>query len=196
VTYFDASGAQIVGGTFAGTVTITDSDPNALKLGIGSAAPGPNVTVSQTNDTVSYTYDGTQDSEITFSYTTPSGAGSSQPVSPSRTITITNTTTDTLSPSDPNYNKATIYYSGIGNQQSFTASETGWSTAGHGFTVTLDPTTCGSGAAAVVTLTSTDNMTFVATSANPGICLATITGAPGQHAPLWFSVTAGGGVIH
>jgi hypothetical protein len=198
ITYYDASGAQIVGGTFANSVTITDTDPNSppdTQLELNGGTPGATVTLTGTGDTVTVTYDGATFTLINLTYQIAGGSGSGTvPVAPAQAISFSNTTVDATS-GDVNYGAPTLYFASTGQQRSFTASETGWSDAGHSFTYALDPTSCGSGASAVAAVTTTDNLTFNVTAQNAGICKVTVTGAPGQSAVLWLSVTTGTGTI-
>jgi hypothetical protein len=200
ITYFDASGAQIVGGTFANTVTITDGETtSSTELILGSGTPGKSVTVTQDGDVVTFTYDGSPISGFTFTIGVsgggPGGTVPVNPVTPTTPITFTNTDNGTIS-TDPNYQQPTLFFSTLGQNRSFTAFESGWSDVGNSFTIALDPTTCGTGGSAAFTLTSTDNKTFSVTSVSPALCKATVTGAPGQHVTLWLSVSTAPITIH
>jgi hypothetical protein len=192
ITYYDASGAQIVGGTFANSVTITDGQTpphSSLQLNGGSAQAS--VTVTADGDVVVLTYDGTN-ATIPLSYQ-PSGGGTggNVPVSPAQPISFTNTSPGIVS-TDPNYGVPTLYFYSTPTL-SFTASEPNYSGS---FTYALDPTTCYASGNPVVTVTTTDNLTFSVTVKAVALCKITVTGAPNQSAVLWTSVSGVNIITH
>jgi hypothetical protein len=188
ITYYDASGAQIVGSTFANTVTITDTDassPPHSQLILNSGTPGSSVTVTSVSDQVAMTYDGANVTTIlTYQIAGSSNPPGSVTIAP---ITFTNATIDTIA-TDVNYGAPTIHFYGSPTV-SFTASEPGWSDAGHSFSYALDPTTCFVSGTPVVSIATTDNLTFSVTALANALCKLTVTGAPGQHAALWLSAS-------
>jgi hypothetical protein len=89
--------------------------------------------------------------------------------------------------SDPNYNQPTLFFVQPNQTESFTASQTGTSS----FILGLDPTSCGTGANAIVSFTTSDNQTFsVTSSSHDGFCKGFVTGAEGSGATIWFTNTS------
>ena len=195
---FDASGALIVGAApYANPFTLTDNDGSGATSLTDNATTGLAVTVAGPNDVVILNYDGSAIDPFTISATVPGKAAQT-----AGTVSITNqpitfpgTPNDAKNPSDPNFNQPTVAFTSIPSTKQFTAAQVGWSDRGtHGFTIALDPATCGSGASAVVIVSAvagTNNRTFSATSQNSGLCKATVTGGPPgtpMTATIWFSV--------
>jgi hypothetical protein len=200
VNAFDASGALIVGSApYNNPFTLTDNDGSGATSLTDGATTGSVVTVGGPNDVVILNFDGEDIDPFTITATipgkAPQTAGTVQIThSP---VTFPGTPNDTQRPSDPNFNQPTVALTAIPQTAQFTAAQVGWSDHGtHGFTVALDPTTCGSGASAVVNVApapGTNNRTFNVTSQNPGVCKGTVTGGPPGHpqsGTIWFSVTA------
>ena len=200
VQAFDAAGAPIVGSApYANPFTLTDGDASGGTSLTDNATTGLTVTVSGPNDVVILNYDGSAIDPFSISATLPgqaAGAGGSTTVTViNQPVTFPGTPSDAVAPSDPNYHQATLTFSSIPQTLPFTAAQIGWSDHGtHGFAVTLDPVTCGTGAAAVVTIAvaaGTNNRTFNATSQHAGLCKATVTGGPSAHpstGTIWFKV--------
>ena len=200
VRAFDGSGALIVGSApYSNPFTLTDNDATGATSLTNGGTTALTVTVGSPNDVVILNFDGQDIDPFTISSTIPGGsaqtAGTVQIThSP---VTFPGTPNDTQRTTDPNYNQPTLAFTSIPSTKAFTAAQVGWSDHGtHGFTVALDPATCGSGAAAVVTVVpapGTNNRTFNVTSKNPGVCKGTVTGGPPgnpQSATIWFSVSA------
>ena len=197
VQAFDASGALIVGAApYANPFTLTDNDATGA-TSLTDATTGSAVTVGSPNDVVILNFDGEDIDPFTFTTGVPAAppqtAGTVQVVhSP---VTFPGTPNDTNSSTDPNFHQPTVTFTSTPSTKQFTAAQVGWSDQGtHGFTVALDPVTCGSGASAVVTVApaaGTNNRTFNATSQHAGLCKGTVTGGPPGHpqsATIWFSV--------
>jgi hypothetical protein len=198
VQAFDASGALIVGSApYANPFTLTDNDASGATSLTDNATTGLAVTVGGPNDVVILNYDGSANDPFTISATVPGKAPQTAGTvtTTNQPITFPGTPNDTNSPSDPNYNQPTVVFATIPSTKQFTAAQIGWSDRGtHGFTVALDPVTCGSGASAVVTVApvaGTNNRTFSATSQKSGLCKGTVTGGPPStpvKGTIWFSV--------
>jgi hypothetical protein len=197
VQAFDASGALIVGAApYANPFTLTDNDATGATSLTDNATTGPVVTVGGPNDVVILNFDG----EDIDPFTMTAGV----PGNPSQTagaVQVTHSpvtfpgTPNGANPIGPNFNQPTVTFSSTPSTKQFTAAQVGWSDHGtHGFAVALDPVTCGSGAAAVVTIApaaGTNNRAFNATSQHTGLCKGTVTGGPPGHpqsAVIWFSV--------
>ena len=198
VQAFDASGALIVGSApYANPFTLTDNDSTGATSLTNAATTGLTVTVTSPNDVVILNFDGEDVDPFTVGDTIPGApaqtAGTVQVThSP---VTLPGTPNDTNSATDPNFNQPTVTFTSTPSTKQFTAAQLGWSDHGtHGFTVALDPATCGSGASAVVTVAAaagTNNRTFNVTSQHAGLCKGTVTGGPPGHpqsATIWFSV--------
>ncbi len=200
VQAFDASGALIVGpAPYNNPFTLTDNDASGATSLTDGGTTGLVVTVGSPNDVVILNFDGQDIDPFTISATVPG-----KPVATAGTVNIAHspvtfpgTPNDTQRTTDPNYNQPTVALTAIPQTAQFTAAQAGWSDHGtHGFTVALDPVTCGSGAGAVVFVTpvaGTNNRTFNVTSQNVGVCRGTVTGGPPGHpqsATIWFSVSA------
>jgi hypothetical protein len=198
VQAFDASGALIVGNApYANPFTLTDNDSTGATLLTNGGTTALAVTVGSPNDVVILNFDGEDVDPFTVSDTIPGAAaqtaGTVQVTH--APVTFPGTPKDTNSASDPNFNQPTVTFTSTPSTKQFTAAQVGWSDHGtHGFTVALDPVTCGNGASAVVTVAaapSTNNRTFNVTSQKPGLCKGTVTGGPPGHpqsATIWFSV--------
>ncbi|HEY6235530.1 MAG TPA: hypothetical protein VIW69_10555 [Candidatus Elarobacter sp.] len=198
VQAFDASGALITGSApYNNPFTLTDNDASGSTSLTDGATTGLVVTVAGPNDVVILNYDGTDVDPFTITATVPgkapATAGTVQTTF--QPVTFPGTPNDTQRPTDPNFNQPTLAFTTIPSTQQFTAAQVGWSDRGtHGFTVALDPATCGSGASAVVTVAAaagTNNRTFNVTSQNVGVCKGTVSGGPPGHpqsATIWFSV--------
>jgi len=200
VQAFDASGALIVGpAPYNNPFTLTDNDASGATSLTDGGTTGLVVTVGTPNDVVILNFDGEDIDPFTISATVPGKASATAGTvnithSP---VTFPGTPNDTQRTTDPNYNQPTVALTAIPQTAQFTAAQVGWSDHGtHGFTVALDPVTCGTGPAAVVTVApaaGTNNRTFNVTSQNPGVCKGTVTGGPPGHpqsATIWFSVSA------
>lgn len=199
VNAFDPSGALIVGAqTYQNPFTLTDNDTEGATSLTNNATTAATITVNSPNDVVILNYDGSAIDNFTITSNVP-GVGASG----SATVTVQNfavtfpgTPNYTLKPTDPNYNQPTLTFTAIPQTLQFTAAQIGWSDRGtHGFTMVLDPASCGSGASAVVTVApaaGTNNRTFNVTSKNQGVCKATVSGGPPggpKTGVIWFSVT-------
>jgi hypothetical protein len=195
VQAFDAGGTLIVGSTpYANPFTLTDNDATGATAISDGTMTGPTITVGAPSDVVNLSYTGTADDPFTITIAIPSKPQTTASVpTTNQAVTLSGTTNDTLKPTDPNYNQATLFFTTIPSTQQFSAAQPGWGFPGHAFAVTLDPATCGSGAAAVVTVAPVNSATFSVTSKNAGICKGTVTGGPPGHpltATVWFSVSA------
>jgi hypothetical protein len=198
VQAFDASGALIVGSApYANPFTLTDNSASGSTSLTNNATTGLTVTVGGPNDVVILNYDGSANDPFTISATVPGKAAQTAGTvtTTNQPVTFPGTPTDTNSPSDPNFNQPTLTFATIPSTKQFTPAEIGWSDHGtNGFTVALDPATCGTGASAVVTVAAvsgTNNRTFSATSQHTGLCKATVTGGPPgtpMKGTIWFSV--------
>jgi hypothetical protein len=145
------------------------------------------VTVSSNSDVVRVCYDGAAISSfsLTVSGNGATGGGGGTVLQP---IVFSGTTNDTNSGTDPNFNAPTLTFVSAGSaSQNFGVSEVGY---GGTFTTVLDPATCGSGASAIVTLATSDHLTWAVTPKNVGLCKATVSDTLGQSKVLWFSVGA------
>ena len=197
---YDASGGLIFGADpYANPFTVTDGDASGVTSLTVNATTGLTVTVGGFNDVIIFNYDGSAIDPFGISATLPGGsaggAGSAIVVVQNGPVFFPGTPTDSVAPTDPNYHQATLTFAGIPQTLAFTAAQLGWDDRGtHGFTVALDPVTCGTGAAAVVTIAvvaGTNNRTFNAASQNTGLCKATVTGGPAAHpstGTIWFHV--------
>ncbi|HEX3465305.1 MAG TPA: hypothetical protein VHS78_14755 [Candidatus Elarobacter sp.] len=121
----------------------------------------------------------------------PPGVPTPAPSPSPAAIVLTGTTTDDAAhggqSSDPNYNQPTLFFVLANQTESFTASQTGTSS----FVFGLDPTSCGTGASAIVSFATSDNKTFsVTSSTHDGFCKGFVTGAEGSGATVWFSNTS------
>ena len=190
VTAYDASGAAITGpAPYAAPFTLTDGDGSGHTSLTAHGQTGSTAPVGAPGDVVIINYDGQVNDGFTITSsggTLPPEGGGHADVPPANSphgITLTGTTNGDaahgVKPSDPNYNKPTLFFVRPGQSESFTADQTGYSEH-HGFTLTLDPASCGSGANAVVLPPqTTDSKTFTITAtAHSGICKATLAGGP------------------
>ena len=195
VQAFDAGGTLIVGSApYANPFTLTDNDSTGATAISDGTMTGPTITVGAPSDVVNLSYTGTADDPFTITIAIPSKPQTTANVqTTNQAVTLSGTTNDTLKPSDPNYNQATLFFTTIPSTQQFSAAQPGWGFPGHAFIVTLDAATCGSGGGAVVTVTPVNSATFSVTSKNAGICKGTVTGGPPANplkATVWFSVSA------
>ena len=195
VQAFDAGGTLIVGSTpYANPFTLTDNDTTGATSLNDGTQNGATVTVGGPNDVVNLVYTGTADDPFTLTIAIPTKpATTAQVQTTNSAVTLSGTTIDTLKPSDPNFNQATLFFTTIPSTQQFSASQPGWGFPGHAFSLALDAATCGSGASAVVTVVPVNSFMFSVTSKNAGICKGTVTGGPPatpQKATVWFSVSA------
>jgi hypothetical protein len=195
VQAFDAGGTLIVGSTpYANPVTLTDNDTSGATSLSDGTMTGATVTVGAPSDVVNLSYTGTADDPFTLTVALPGQPATTVNVATTnQPVTLSGTTNDTLKPSDPNYNQATLFFTTIPSTQQFGAAQIGWGFPGHAFNVALDAATCGSGASAVVTVTPVNSTTFSVTSQKAGICKGTVIGGPPAHpnaATIWFSVSA------
>jgi hypothetical protein len=195
VQAFDAGGTQIVGSApYANPFTLTDNDSTGATAISDGTMTGPTITVGAPSDVVNLSYTGTADDPFTITIAIPSKPQTTANVSTTnQAVNLSGTTNDTLKPTDPNYNQATLFFTTIPSTQQFSAAQSGWGFPGHAFVLTLDAATCGSGAGAVVTVSPVNSATFSVTSKNAGICKGTVTGGPPAHpntATVWFSVSA------
>ncbi len=205
VTAYDASGAQITGSQpYWKPFDLTDGDGSGNTSLTANGRTGSTVTLGTPNDGVIINYNGQATDTFTISSSggslPPSGGGSATvPATASpHGITVTGTTNGDAAhgvpSSAPNYGKPTLFFVTPGQSESFTADETGWSEH-HGFTLALDPASCGSGATAVVLPPqTTDDKTFTITAtAHSGVCKGTLTGGPPgnpQTLDVYFSATS------
>jgi hypothetical protein len=121
----------------------------------------------------------------------PPGVPTPAPSASPAPIVLTGTTPDDTAhggkSTDPNYNQPTLFFVVPNQTQSFTASQTGTSS----FVLGLDPSSCGTGANAVVSFTTSDSKTFsVTSSSHDGFCKGLVTGAEGSGATVWFTNTS------
>jgi hypothetical protein len=191
----DATGATITGSSnFWQPYTLTDNDTlDGTSLTDGTQQ-GPSVTVMSPNDVVNLVYPGLgPNPPATFTFTV---SGASIPPAfppagsetPQGAVAFSGTYTDSTATggniADPNWSQQTLFFGAINSTLAFTATQSGYS---GGFTVTLDPTTCGSGTP-IATISSADQKTFNVTANAFGICKATVTGGGGANALLYFSI--------
>ena len=218
VNAYDASGALIVGGApYFAPFTLTDGDTSGHTSLTNGGTTGLTVTVNSPNDVVIMNYDGATEDPFSVNANgstlqqngnqngnNGNGGNGGQETPDVKPITLTGTVLDDAAhggkSTDPNFNQDTLFFVRRGEIEQFTAAQLGWSN-NHGFTLALDPATCGSGATAVVAPpASTDQKTFTITSgAAAGICKATLTGGPGGHPAtkvLWFSNTQATFILH
>lgn len=192
VTARDANGSVITGTKdFARPVMLADGEStSATGLALDGGTLAKTVSIASPAHTVTLHYDGSAIPPFALTASGDTFPTSSITVTPgSGSIAISGTTLDTIAASDPNYEQPTLYFDVVGKTRSFTASEPGWSDHGHGFTVTPDPATCGSGASAIVTVASSDQLTFNVTSANGGLCKLTVSDGLGTSTRVWASVS-------
>jgi hypothetical protein len=193
----DATGATITGlSNFWQPYTLTDNDTQDGTSLTDGAQHGSSVTVMSPNDIVELVYPGAgANPPAPFTFTVSGGSipPGSPPVgvdTPQGAIAFTGTYVDSVATGgnsgDPNWNAQTLFFGTLPSTLPFTASQPGY---GGGFTVNLDPATCG-GSTPIATLSSADQKTFNVTAKAVGICKATVTGS-GASATLWLSVTAG-----
>jgi hypothetical protein len=196
ITSNDASGAPITGSTsFFQPYTLTDNDTSgATSLSVNGGPPMQSVTVTSPTEVVTLNYSGQAITPFTFTVSgasIPPGSTTAGTEAPQTTaIQFTGTLLDTAAtggvPTDVNWQQSTLFFDSIGQSESFSVSQAGQSS----FSVALDPATCG-GSPAVVTVHTTNNVTFNVTANANGICKATVTGSPGVTQSLWFSSTTG-----
>lgn len=120
----------------------------------------------------------------------PPGVPTLAPSASPAPIALTGTTTDDAAHGgldrDPNFNRPTLFFVNPEQTESFTASQAGT----RSFVFGLDPASCGTGADAIVSYTTSDNKTFNVTSgSHPGLCKGFVTGAQGTGATVWFTNT-------
>jgi hypothetical protein len=203
VQAFDASGALITGNApYANPFTLTDNDSTGHTSLSDNGTTGKTVTVNGPTDVVLLNYDGTAITSFTITATIPGqpngGTSATVTVNQNNPVTFTGPVPDDTAhgglPSDPNYNQPTMFFVQTGQTRTFTANQAGWSN----FSIALDPS-CGSGASAIVTVTTADNVNFTATSHNVGRCYGTVTGGPAaspMSAVVWFSVSSANFTLH
>jgi hypothetical protein len=204
VRAFDANGTLITGNApYANPFTLTDNDSTGHTSLTDNGTTGKTVTVNGPTDTVILNYDGTAITSFTITATIPgqsNGGGGSGTVTVSQNnpVTFTGPVPDDTAhgglPSDPNYNQPTMFFVQTGQTRTFAANQAGWSN----FSIALDAS-CGSGATAIVTVTTADNVNFTATSHNVGRCYGTVSGGPAaspMSAVVWFSVGSANFTLH
>jgi hypothetical protein len=196
ISSLDATGATITGTSgFWQPFTLTDNDTQDGTSLSDGAQHGATVTVMSPNDVVDLVYPGAGlNPPAAFTFTVsgasiPPGYPAAGSETPQGAVAFTGTYVDSLatggSPSDPNWTAQTLFFGTVSATLPFTATQSGY---GGGFTVTLDPTTCGGGTP-IVTIASADQKTFNVTANAFGICKATVTGGSGASATLWLSIT-------
>lgn len=121
----------------------------------------------------------------------PPGVPTPAPSASPAPIVLTGTTSDDAAhggqSTDPNFNQPTLFFVVPNQTESFTASQTGTSS----FVLGLDPTSCGTGANAIVSYTTSDSKTFnVTSSSHVGFCKGFVTGAQSSGATVWFTNTS------
>jgi hypothetical protein len=171
VGYYDAASAQW-NDTFEGPITVSGT------------------TVTFTSNGKPFTFL----ANVTYTFRLiyfPPGVPTPAPSASPAPIVLTGTTPDDTAhgglSTDPNYNQPTLFFVLPNQTQSFTASQTGTSS----FVLGLDPGSCGTGANAIVSFTTSDNKTFsVTSSSHDGFCKGLVTGAQGSGATVWFSNTS------
>jgi hypothetical protein len=171
VGYYDAASAQW-NDTFEGPITVSGT------------------TVTFTSNGKPFTFL----ANVTYTFRLiyfPPGVPTPAPSPSPAPIVLTGTTLDDPahggSNTDPNYNQPTLFFVLPNQTQSFTASQTGTSS----FVLGLDPGSCGTGANAIVSATTSDGKTFsVTSSSHDGFCKGLVTGAQGSGATVWFTNTS------
>lgn len=210
---YDRDGNQINSNagaaTFNNPISISLSDASgATTLSVGSSPSCPGtatVTMNAPTDSIWICYTGLAISGASLSASEAASGPAGESItgegsinSSLNAISLGGTTTCNANvgcaPTAPDYGQQTLFLSLGGTAQTFTASETGWSNApfNQTFDLTLDPTSCGSGASAVVTTSSAPATSWSVSPQNVGICKATLTehGSSLQQATVWFSVTS------
>ena len=203
VTAKDASGYTIGGSTaYDNPFTLTISDTSgATKLSVNGGAANTTITVNAPTDVVSVVYSGeaTSNATVTAGGTGVTGGGTL--TSAAGTITLLSGTLPDDPANgglntDPNWNMPTVFFSSTGVQATFTAQEAGWTTSPYDqtLTVTLDPTTCGSGGSAVASIASSTILSgadsIVVNGSNAGFCKVILSDPFLASTTLWISVTA------
>jgi hypothetical protein len=193
----DATGATITGtSTFSAPFTLTDNDTQDGTSLTNTNGPqaGASVTVFGPSDVIKLVYPGGGPNPLAPFTLTVSGASipagytpGGGTVTPQGAVAFTGTYVGSaatgVAPGDPNFGAQTLFFATIGQQLTFTATQSSYSGP---FTIALDPTTC---TGPVATYTTADQKTFAVTAAALGICKATVTGGSGANATLWLSVT-------
>jgi len=192
-TFLDPSGATIgANQTLATPITLIDSDTTGATTLLVNGTPG-NV-VTSTSDAITLNYSGASIASFTISasgltlpsITTITVVGGPPPNQGSGTITFPGIADDTISSSNPNYGQPTVNLTLSSLPFSVTPLETGYSGT---FTLSLDATTCGTGSAAVISVTNTTGTSFAATPLNPGLCKTTVSDGT-NTATLWVAVVS------
>ena len=193
-------------------LSVTDqSDAVTLASGSSPVCPGTStLTVTSAAQQLWLCYTGALTSGVQISATASPDAPPGQGVSgggdvPVAPIVFTGAVPCTpaagCAPSDPNYGAPTLFFStvtGSAATQTFGAGEPGWTDppANGQFDLALDPATCGSGSAAVVTVSAGPATSWTVTAQNPGLCKGTLTEhvspPAGGSTDVWFSVTTDG----
>ncbi|HTV92869.1 MAG TPA: hypothetical protein VMG98_09155 [Verrucomicrobiae bacterium] len=203
VTAKDASGYTIGGSTaYDNPFTLTIADTSgATKLTVNGGTAATTVTVNAPTDVVAVVYSGEATSNATIGTSTANVTASGTLVAAAGTITLPSGTLPDDAGNgglvtDPNWNQPTVFFSSTGVQQTFTAQEAGWTNAPYSqtLTVTLDPTSCGSGGSAVASIASSTNVggadSIVVNGNNSGFCEVTLSDPFLASITLWISVTA------
>jgi hypothetical protein len=191
------------------SITIGDtSGATSLSVGASPNCPGTSsVTMNAPTDSVWICYTGLATSGVSVSASEAAGGPAGESITGEgsitsflNTISLGGTTTCDANAgcaqTDPDYGQPTVFFSLPGSAQTFTAGESGWSGAPYNqsFDLSLDANTCGSGASAVVTLSSNPATSWTVTPLNVGICKGTVTEHTSsgglQQTTVWFSVTA------
>lgn len=214
VTAYDADDNEInsdAGATnFDNPIALNVNDPsNAVTLSVGSTATCPGnstVTVNAPTDSVWVCYTGEATWGGSLTAVEADGGPAGENITGNGSIntvlnqiqlagtTICDTNAGCVA-TDPNYGQPTLFLTLTGGAQPFSASELGWTQTPYNqqFDLSLDATTCGSGASAAVTASANPATSWTISPLNVGVCKGTITehSSTGgfQTATVWFSVT-------
>jgi hypothetical protein len=188
VLAYDASGSWIGGSVpYFQPFTVCDSDTSGHTTLVDATDrnhPVAKLCVSITDpDTGAYVnlrYDGSSMPPFTLTAaggTLPPG-GIVTTVYPEPRIVLAGTVAGSL-------HQSTLTFTARPQTKSFTASQPGHSGP---FGFSLDPTTCGSGASAKVTVATADHITFDVTALNSGTCYGTVRGLGTSTEIVYFQV--------
>ena len=222
VVAYDADGNPITSpGAYAHPFTLTDTETGTsgtTNLGVNGGAGGATVTITAPTDFVTLYYTGQAFNSFSFTAagsTATSGlsekyanvmcasAASCQVTAQTPYgISFTGTTPDDApggQPTDPNYTQPTLFFAAAdAAPQTITASEVAFEDGGAylgTFDLALDPASCGTGASAVATVSTSPAISWTVTPQNVGICKATVSEA-GNGYPLTGDTSPTRGVFY
>jgi hypothetical protein len=196
VTVKDFDGNTITG-TYANAVTVADSDASgASTLSVNSGAASTSVQLTKDSDTIALGYSGLAIVPATISVSAAGATTASAGFTPTLNAigyTCNGGGAGDTTECDPTLGQIDLYAaSGTGSSATFTLSEIGWSNSPYDKTFTATP---GGSCSTIGTVSTTDHLTFTATTAaspSAGSCIVTMNDGAGQSYPVTLTYTTSG----